>query len=131
MRGGDRGPNLFVNTLKHKEAQKAEDQNPHHQRYVPPKSRNIPYIRAKTFISATEPPDLRRVSEEFLKGFRRGLWRVFEGSSYLSAEGPFKTPSKRLQEPFENLSEGVEIDDALTSESLVVPYSLPRDAIRL
>ena len=40
------------------------------------------------------------------KGLWRGLWRVFEGSSYLSAKGPraFKTPSKRLQEPFESLS---------------------------
>ena len=30
-----------------------------------------------------------------------------------SAEGPFKSPSKRLQDPFKSLQEGVEIDDAL------------------
>ena len=40
----------------------------------------------------------------FWRGLWRGLWMVFEGSSYLSAERPFKTPSKRLQEPFEYLS---------------------------
>ena len=47
----------------------------------------------------------RRVSEEFLKGSPKGSlkgsWRRFEGFLKGSA---FKTPSKRLQEPFENPS---------------------------
>ena len=45
-----------------------------------------------------------------LKGSLKGLWRGLEGSSYLSAEEPFKTPSRTLRKP---LQEGVEIDDAL------------------
>ena len=42
--------------------------------------------------------------------------RVIEGSSYLSAERPLKTPqntSKHLQEPFENLSRRCQIQSFL------------------
>ena len=56
----------------------------------------------KTVIPATEPPDPRRVFEGFLKGSLKGSLKGFEGSSYLSAEGLFRTPSKSLREPFEN-----------------------------
>ena len=70
----------------------------------------------------------KKKSQDFISCYRtpgpqKGLWRVsegvsegFEGSSYLSAEGPFKDPSKTLQNAFKNPSktfqEGVEIDDA-------------------
>ena len=37
----------------------------------------------------------RAPEEGFLKGSVKGSLKAFEGSSYLSAEGPFKTPSKR------------------------------------
>ena len=61
-------------------------------------------IILKTFSPVTEPPDPRRVSEGFLKGSLKGslkgFWRFLKGS----AEEPFKTPSKPLQEPFETSS---------------------------
>ena len=64
----------------------------------------------KTFISATEPPDPRGVSEGFLKGSLKG-----------SLKGPRtcqpKDPSKPLQNAFKNplktFQEGVETDAAL------------------
>ena len=42
--------------------------------------------------------------EGFVKGSLKGSLKCFSRSLYLSAEGPFNTPSECLQEPLENLS---------------------------
>ena len=46
---------------------------------------------------ATEPPDPRRFLKDSLKGSLKGFQRV---RVPVSAEEPFKNPSKRLQKPF-------------------------------
>ena len=63
----------------------------------------------------------RRVSEGVSEGFLKGICWVLEGVS----QGPFKTPSKRLHEPFENLQEGVELDDALGFSGLKHQFQGP------
>ena len=77
---------------------------------------------AYAFIPSTEPRDPRRVSEGISEGF-------FEGSSYLSAEMPFKTHSKVLQNALNNPSkpfqEGVETDDALGFPGLRNQFQAP------
>ena len=58
--------------------------------------------RFQTFISCYRTP---RPQKGFWRGFRRGLWRVFEGSYKGFIRGPWLTPSKTLQKPFKNPSE--------------------------
>ena len=55
--------------------------------------------RSRLSFPATEPMDPRRIPKGSLNGSLNGFGRFVVP---VSAEGPFKTPSKRLQEPFEN-----------------------------
>ena len=65
------------------------------------KSLKIKRGMAQDFHFLLQNPEPQKVSELFLKASLKGSLKGFEGSLYLSQpEGP----SKRIQEPFENLS---------------------------